>query len=266
METRYVFINEQIKLAYSERYNKESSIGIILVHGLGEHKGRYKDFIEKMYDMRISVFAIDIRGHGESGGRRGDIEDFNIYLSDLDFFVKKVKHDHPNIKLALLGHSLGGLIASGYVERYANVDFLVLSNPLLSAPEVAKILNIIPYQLLYFIKVKKRHSESAEMLAYSYNDPLASNFFTIRLLGVIFKQGISLVAGNLSRIKIPVLLLGGTSDPLIQTNKFERLLYEFGGADRELKMYQNVKHRLLQSDRKDDVMKDIAAWLQQHIS
>lgn len=264
MKTEYIMVDKQISLAYFENYNPYSEIGIVLIHGLAEHKGRYEEFINKMYDMNISVFAIDIRGHGESGGKRGDIEDFKLYLSDLEGVMKRIKKEYPNLKIALMGHSLGGLIASGYVENYAQADFLILSNPLLSAPRIAKLLKIIPYRLLHFIKVKKRHSESPEMLSYSYNDPLASNYFTIRLLGAILSQGISLVSKNLYRVIIPILLLGGSSDPLIQADKFTDLLSEFGSKDKVLKMYENVKHRLLQSDRKDDVMNDIVTWLQEH--
>lgn len=265
METNYIKTNNDFQLAHFEKYKPNSKVGIILIHGLAEHKGRYKSFIEKMYDMNISVFAVDIRGHGESGGKRGDVSNFNDYITDLEFYVEKIKNKYKNLKIALLGHSLGGLISAGYVETHTDVDFLILSNPLLTIPKVAKLLNIIPYKYLSFLKIKKRHSESPEMLAYSYSDPLASNYFTIRLLGVIFNEGIYQVLSRLQDIRIPVLLLGGELDPLIQTSRFKNLISKFGCEDKELKIYKNVKHRLLQSEIKDTVMKDMVIWLEKRV-
>ena len=265
METRYIEVNDKFRLAYFERYSPNSKVGIILVHGLAEHKGRYQYFFEKMYAMNISIFAVDIRGHGESSGKRGDVNNFNEYLMDLDCFIQKIKTEYKDLCLALLGHSLGGLISVGYAESRTGIDFLILSNPLLTVPKIAKLLNVIPYKMLSFIKIKKRHSESPEMLEYSYSDPLASNLFSIRLLGVIFNEGIKYVLNRLKDVRIPVLLLGGRLDPLIQTNRFVELLDKFGSEDKELKIYENVKHRLLQSDIKDDVMKDMVTWINKRI-
>lgn len=261
MDTKYISINQAFRLAYFECYNPNSNLGIILIHGLAEHKGRYEYFIKKIYDMNISVFAIDIRGHGESGGKRGDIDDFFTYIKDLEYFIKNIRSKYSNLKLALLGHSLGGLISTGYVEINFDIDFLVLSNPLLITPNATKLLKFIPYKFLSFIKIKKRHSESPEMLKYSYNDPLASNYFSLRLIGVIFYEGIGQVLKKLNSIKIPVLLLGGELDPLIQTNKFASLLLKFGSKDKSLKIYKNVKHRLLQSEIKDEIIREIVMWL-----
>lgn len=265
METKYININKKIKLAYFDSYVPNSTHGIIFVHGLAEHKGRYEHFIQKMSELNISVFAIDIRGHGESGGKRSDIKDFKQYLSDLDVFIKFIKHEHPELKLALFGHSMGGLIATSYASTYNSVCCLILSNPLLVNPKPSKLFKLVPYKILPFIKIKKRHSESPEMLAYSYQDALANKFFTLRLIGCVFDQGIKFVSKNFQNVKIPVLLLGGEIDPLIKTSNFESLLKKFSSTDKKLIMYANTKHRILQSDKKDDAINDIASWLNRQV-
>ncbi len=261
METKYIQINDHIKLAYIEKYNELSKVGIILVHGLAEHKGRYEDFFNKIFSMNISVFAIDLRGHGESEGIRGYIDDFQTFLSDLDIFINAIKIKYPQLKLALLGHSLGGLISTAYVQTRDTVDFLVLSSPLLNAPNLTQLFRIIPYKLFGFIRIKKYHSESSEMLKYSYNDPLASNSFTLRLLGSIFEQGINFVTKRFKDVRLPILLLGGELDPLIKTSKFKSLLTRFASMEKKLIIYKNTKHRLLQSEKKDDVICDIIEWI-----
>lgn len=265
METKHIKTYDGINLAYYENYNEHSKYGIVLIHGLAEHKGRYLYFFDKMYSMNISTFALDIRGHGESGGIRGHVDNFNTYLLDLSVFISFLKSKYPNLKIALFGHSLGGLIATGFVEQYGTVDFLVLSNPLLYSQNIKRLFHYIPYRLLGNVKIKKRHSESAEMLKYSYNDPLSCNYFTLHLLGSIFDQGIPTVSQNLDKVKLPVLLLGGELDPLVKTNKFNKLLSFFGSKEKKLIMYSNIKHRLLQSEKKDIVINDITNWINSHI-
>ena len=187
--------------------------------------------------------------------------DFHVFLSDLNVFINYIKKKYPHFKIVLLGHSLGGLIATGYIEKYCMADYLILSNPLLDAPSLKRLFNFFPYKLLGKIRIKKRHSESSEMLKYSYNDPLASNYFTLHLLGAIFDQGITFVSKRFNDVNIPVLLLGGDIDPLIKTNRFKCILSKFGSSNKKMIIYKNVKHRLLQSDKKDDVINDIIEWV-----
>jgi alpha-beta hydrolase superfamily lysophospholipase len=265
MKTDYLHINEKIKLAFFQMYSPNSQIGVILIHGLAEHKGRYDYFMTKLYDHNISVFAVDLRGHGESSGSRGDIDDFETYISDLRCFIDYIKKVHPCLKLVFFGHSLGGLIASAYSSRYNDVNLLILSSPLLISPKLGWILNCIPYKLFKFIRFKKRHSESPEMLAYSYSDPLSSNSFTLRLIGVIFNQGISYVIKNLEKITIPVLILGGEYDPLINTSKYRKLSQLLSNADKQLKIYKGVRHRLVQGNHKDLVIDEIITWINSKI-
>lgn len=265
MKTSYIQSKDHTALACFEKYCSGSSIGLVLLHGLAEHKGRYADFIETMYNAGISVFAVDLRGHGESGGARADVDDFSTYMDDLDSVVHHIRQQHPNLRIALLGHSLGGLVAAGYVENHTGIECLILSSPLLVAPRAAFLLKILPYRRLGSVNIRKRHSESREMLAYGYNDPLSCNYFTLRLIGVVFCQGLPAVLKNLGRVSTPVLLMGGAEDPLIDTARFERLLSGFGSTDRELVLYKGVRHRLLQSTCKDKVITKMISWLRYHI-
>jgi lysophospholipase len=261
MKTDYLRINEKTKLAFFQMYSHNSQIGVILLHGLAEHKGRYDYFMTTLYDHNISVFAIDLRGHGESSGSRGDIDDFQTFILDIRCFIDYIKKVHPCLKLVFFGHSLGGLIASAYTSRHNDINLLILSSPLLVSPKLSWVLKFIPYKLLMFIRFKKRHSESPEMQAYSLKDKLSSNSFTLRLIGAIFNQGISYTIKNLEKISIPVLLLGGEYDPLINTSKYQQLLQLLSSSDKQLKIYEGVKHRLVQGNHKDLVIDEIITWI-----
>ena len=261
-QTKYIRSSkDDIKIALDERCSKNSSVCIILVHGMGEHKGRYKDFLKKVYEANISIVALDIRGHGESGGERGYVRDFDDFVADVNDVVSYVRSKYPHLKIALMGHSLGGLIIARYTEIKNNVDYLIFSNPLLKYPILTALFRITPYKLLGNFKIKKFKSESAEMLEYSYSDPLACNHFALRLLGCIFAQGIPIVYQNLSKIKVPVLLLGGKKDPILNFKRLSFIELHLGSTDKELKIYSKVKHRLLQSSKRNEVTKYIIAWL-----
>lgn len=265
MKTNYLIINNKIKLAYYSNYISNSQIALIIVHGLAEHKGRYEDFINQLSNSNISTFAIDLRGHGESSGKRGDSKNFSEYLTDLHTFVSYIKEKYSHLKIAIFGHSFGGQIVSAYVASYNTIDLLILSSPVLSAPSKAKLFNFIPYKMLGFVKIKKRHSESKKMLEYSQKDPFACHYFTLRLVGIMFKQGLDYTTARFKDIKLPVLLLGGKLDPLINTELLPSILDNFGSEDKTLKIYDNVKHRIVQNDYKDDIIKEIIEWIKLHI-
>jgi acylglycerol lipase len=123
------------------------------------------------------------------------------------------------------------------------------------------IFYILPYKILGFIKFKKRHSESKEMLEYSRKDPLACKYMTFRLLGEIFIIGIDYNQKKLPYIETPLLLLGGSEDNLTNPYNFKKIIKRFGSKDKTLKIYEGIKHRLVHSVRKDEVINNISTWI-----
>lgn len=270
MKTDFFITGDGVRLAYVSKHVQNSRIGVLLLHGLAEHKGRYEEFIEKLAAAGISVFAVDLRGHGESDGiafrrdvseRVVDVESFDDYLKDLDSFVKHIKAEYPKLKLALFGHSLGGLIAANYVADGGQVNFLILSSPSLETPEYAKFLRFVPRRILGKFYIKKRRSESKEMLAYNRRDPQSCKYFTLRLAKSAFIDGVRRVSGNFGKIKIPVLMLGGKLDNMINSGRLSAILEKFGSTDKTLLIYENAIHRIVQNTAKDKAIPDIINWL-----
>jgi alpha-beta hydrolase superfamily lysophospholipase len=262
MDSKELNYGENNKVSYFEMISQESNIGIIIIHGLAEHKGRYIEFINKLHSLKYSVFALDLIGHGESSGKKGDLNNFAEYVAELEKFVLHIRKNYPLMKIGLFGHSLGGLVACWYVSEYKNgVTFLILSNPLLEREKILNVFYILPYKILGFMKFKKRHSESKEMLEYSRKDPLACKYMTLRLLGEIFIIGINYNRKRLPYIETPLLLLGGSEDNLTKSHNLENIIKHFGSKDKTLKIYDGIKHRLVHSARKNEVISDISTWI-----
>ena len=116
---------------------------VLVVHGLGEHAGRYDGLARQLNRWGYAVRGYDQYGHGKSGGLRGTVPQQQRLLDDLADLVESTRNRTPDIPLFLLGHSLGGLVAAGFVSRgTVPVDGLVLSSPAL-APRLNAVQKLL---------------------------------------------------------------------------------------------------------------------------
>ena len=105
---------------------------LVIVHGQGDHSGRYVHTAEYFVRNGHSVWAYDCRGHGKSAGGRGHVDSFSDYLADNDRLIRIAKEQDPSKKIFLIGHSLGGLVVIRYAERKAGeLNGLIATSPLL---------------------------------------------------------------------------------------------------------------------------------------
>ena len=118
-----------IEISY-QKWTVDSPKGVVvLVHGLGEHAGRYMNIINTMRDKGVSFYGADHRGHGSSGGKRGHIMSWMEYVNDLKMFVNIVKSENKDVPVVMLGHSMGGAIALRFALTFLNdLSGLVLSS------------------------------------------------------------------------------------------------------------------------------------------
>ena len=253
--------NGKIKIFVNQFLIEKSETAIILIHGLAEHSGRYNNFIADLNKSGYSVFALDLRGHGQTISKKGDCENINKVIEDVDKVVDYIKSNYNYKKLGIFGHSIGGLVASLYASIYKGVDFLVLSSPAIYCPKKLRIIKCIPYKILPFIYLRKKHSESQEMLEVSKNDNLALHRFSIRTIGIFFNDGIKLLTNKLD-IKCPVLLVCGKKDRLLnEQHNFECFMSKLTNAQNKLISYDNAKHRIVHNEDSDKRINDIIEWL-----
>lgn len=192
---------------------------LFLVHGLGEYSGRYLNFIKKLNSLKINVYTFDLPGHGNSSGKRGDIKSFYEVYSFIDEFAPE--------DFILYGHSLGGLIST----RYCELDLrkpkkLILSSPALGDISQKKILlNIMSlFPTLSFsngISASEISSNNDEIQKY-IEDPLIHDKITVRTAKQMFNEAEKTLI-NFDNINIPILLLYGEEDKIINKNEYKKI-------------------------------------------
>lgn len=199
---------------------------VLIVHGLGEHAWRYDALADRLNEWGYAVRAYDQRGHGESGGARGVLPDDDALLEDLAEVLDDTRRHIAQpwaCPLILLGHSMGGLIASTFVQRnLAPVDGLVLSSPALDAGLGALHRQLVA--LLYRwapnlavgngLDARKISHDPAVVAAYQ-KDPLVHDRISARLAHFIASNGPKVVAAA-PRWHVPTLLLYAGADALVR--------------------------------------------------
>src|SRR5918999_1629351 len=119
---------------------------LLLAHGYGEHAGRYEHVAQRFVDEGAVVYAPDHLGHGKSEGERAHVDDGEDFSADLHRVAERARAEHPGLPVVLLGHSMGGLIATRYAQKHpGELDALVLSGPAIGgAPELEMLLALDP--------------------------------------------------------------------------------------------------------------------------
>ncbi len=266
-----MFLGEKdTKIFYSVNKVDEPKAAVIFVHGICEHLGRYDYITEKFNKEDYNVYRFDLRGHGKSEGKRGYLDNFFDYLSDLNLFVDLVRRDNKDLKLILIGHSMGGLIATAYTCKYpSKIDLLVISGGANVCPNAAKALKYLPYNLMgklqYANKMGSGVCSDLEVVEKYENDPLVLKKISFKLLGNAFIKGTKFVHNNISNIKCPTLVMHGKSDGIVESSTGEWTFNNLKCSDKKLIMYEGLYHEIFNEVSKDKVIGDLLDWCNERV-
>lgn len=208
----------------------DSWAALLIVHGLAEHSGRYERTGSMLAEAGIDTHSFDLRGHGGSGGTRGDVERWSDFLDDVEFALGKVRQAHPGLPLVLLGHSMGGLICADYATSGRPApDLLVLSSPGLGdrlpawqhtmVPILSRVSPRAVVPNAWGGDVLSRDPEVGQAMAA---DALALSGATMRLGAEGFAAQ-KRVNGALERLTIPTYVFHGGADRFVPPEVSEPL-------------------------------------------
>lgn len=236
---------------------------ILLVHGIAEYSGRYEIVGELLARAGFEVHCPDLFGFGESGGRRADIGDWADYLDQVQGHLETMQAD-TGTAVVLLGHSMGGLIALGYLlSDRPQPDFAVLSAPAISggaawqkalAGPLARIAPLLPVPNNLDGSRLSRDPEVAELY---FADPLVITSTTTRLGNHMFKAQ-DAARSSLENLAVPTLVVQGGADRIVPPAS-TAVLGDLPGVERRL--YPKLRHEIFNEPEGPEVVADIVAWL-----
>lgn len=241
---------------------------MLLVHGLGEHAGRYERLARTLNGWGFMVRGYDHYGHGQSAGPRGALPHHNRLLDDLADLVESMRNRFPGLPLVLLGHSLGGLLAAGFVARgILTVDGLVLSSPALAMrlnPLQRLLLGIVS-RVAPNLRVRsgldpRFLSHDPEVVAAYRTDPLVHDRVSGRLARFIAHEAAQVRACAPGWV-VPTVLLYAGDDRLVDPAGSRAFA---AAAPREVvepHCYDGLYHELFHELQPQPVFATLRRWL-----
>lgn len=264
-----------VRIVYDVWTPESAPRGVVVVaHGFGEHARRYDHVAHRFGGAGLVVFALDHRGHGRSGGKRGYLKDMSEYTADFHTLVGIATNAHPGLPVVVLGHSMGGGIVFAYgVEHPDDYTAMVLSGPAVAvsaevSPVLAALAKIVgrvapglPVEQLATDMV----SRDPQVVAAYQADPLV--YHGKMPAGVA--RALLLVSETMPRrataLTAPLLVVHGDQDKLVGVDGSRRFMQHVGSTDAELKVYPGLFHEVFNEPERDAVLEEVVAWITERL-
>lgn len=241
---------------------------VCLVHGLGEHSGRYGHLAQRFTDQGFAVFALDLRGHGKTSGNRGDLR-LPAAIADVDELLDQATTQFPGLPVFIYGHSLGGLITMTYtMQRHPDIAGQIASAPALDSElreqrvkfALANLLGgIAPGIILPTgLDADGVSRDPAVVEAYK-NDPLVHDKGSTGLAKQTF-AAMDVIMEQKS-FPVPLLIIHGTDDRLTVPSASKTFAENVEG-DVTLIEYEGMYHEPHNEPEQAEVFADVLEWMQ----
>jgi alpha-beta hydrolase superfamily lysophospholipase len=251
----------------------DEKIAVLLVHGMGEHSGRYTNFvIPKLLENKISVITYDQFGHGKTEGKRGHNPNFEAVLNCVTIIAQRAKEVFGNIPLFLYGHSMGGNVVLNYVLRKDHsFKGVIATSPLLrlafKPPTWKLTIGGLLQKIAPSITMPSELNadgisrDPAEVKKY-LDDPLVHDKISPNYSLTFFKTG-EWAIENAHSLNISTLIVHGTGD-MITDHKASAAFAENSKGVATIELFNNGYHELHNDLEKDKFIQTIIQWIQKH--
>jgi alpha-beta hydrolase superfamily lysophospholipase len=254
---------------------------IVIIHGLAEHGGRYKETARFFADNGWAVYVCDLRSHGLSpdppGAGRVHVNRFSDYFLDLDALISLARKSHHNLPLYILGHSMGGLITIRYVlQKPQAVDGAIVSSPALGTHPDFKpplylklmigILSRLAPRLLVDSNLDAQAISRDPGVVKTYlDDPLVSQKVSTRWYSEIIKS-MKIAHKNAPQLLTPLLVMQSGEDRLVDPDAPARWAKTTPAGRVESVLWEGLYHEMFNEPEKDQVREKTLEWLTFNLS
>jgi alpha-beta hydrolase superfamily lysophospholipase len=243
---------------------------VIVVHGIGEHQGRYDALTDAFVGSGIALYGYDQRGHGRSTGVRGHVDQWDQYVTDLRTMIEFVQQLEGDKPLFIFGHSMGALVALDCTLRFPKgITGLMINGIPLRPGTVAKPMLIRLAKLLSAVKPDYAMSLGLDLsglstkpeVAIEYaSDPLVQTQVTARW-GVSILKAIERLRGDVVNLKTPLLVTHGSLDPINLPAGSQELFSAVAAKDKALKLYYRSRHEVHNDVDAAEFVNDLCNWV-----
>lgn len=243
---------------------------LLVVHGYAEHSGRYEELASWFAARGLAVYAYDQRGHGRSEGTRCHVDRFDEYLDDLDRVLERARLEQPELPVALLGHSMGGLVVVSFLaDRRPAVAAAATSGAALSlGPGVSRarmaaarlLRRVLPRMALGSGLDPRGLSRDPEVVRRYLEDPLVHRTMTPSLAAEL-TAAVPRAAGRALEIQVPLLLLHGSDDPLCPVEGSRAFHGGLQVPGCGFRAYPGLRHEIFNEPERERVFADLFDWL-----
>jgi alpha-beta hydrolase superfamily lysophospholipase len=248
---------------------------LLVAHGLAEHSGRYINLVNYFVPEGYTIYALDHQGHGKSEGLSGYVNSFSDYINDLKTFFDLIRKENETAKVFLVGHSMGGLIAVKYtVEHQKDLAGLILSSPTLKVGSSVSSRDIIIARIVAKLFPKtgiagldySAISRDKRVIDSYIHDPLVyTGKIRARLACELIKAMVHRLPSEMSKIKLPVLIMQGSLDSL-SNPEGSRLLFKLvKSKDKTFKVFEGLYHEVFNEPEHPQILSYMETWLNSHL-
>lgn len=258
------------RLQYCHWPVADAKATVAIVPGYAEHLGRYDHVAAFLNEAGLDVFALDLRGHGQSEGARGHAGDYEEYCEDVDAFLAKVRAEASSSTLFLLGHSNGGLIGLSYVNRrQPDLRGLIVTAPFLGpAIEVpaiklwiGKLLSSLMPKLAMPSGLPAEHLTHDPQVNKAYeDDPLVFSTVTTGWFAAATRE-IDKTFADAAKITLPCLVMQGSGDLIADPSRAKPLHDALGSTDKKYVEWPGMYHEIMNEVEKEKVLTELREWI-----
>lgn len=250
---------------------------LVLIHGIGDHSGRYTRLIDALSGKKISIFAPDLRGHGKSQGERGHVNSFLDYIFDLKIFMNMIREAHSDLPVVMLGQGLGGAVVCRYALTYQNdIKGIVLASPSLTINSgmsmitraATPVLNVFTPRMEIECRISPQtRTHDEEEISICTADSLVHNIITPRLLTEIIKNG-DYCLDRATDIRMPLLVVHGATDTIVPAKISETLFEKSLSDDKQILIAPDLLHETMNETPREraKILSSIAGWIAGHVT
>jgi alpha-beta hydrolase superfamily lysophospholipase len=247
-------------------HNDDARYVVALAHGIAEHSGRYEHVAAHLVASGAEVAAPDHWGHGRSDGQAGLVDDVEAIVSDLAAVAEQLESRHPARPLIVIGHSLGGIIATRFVQRNpGRAAALVLSGPVIGGNDL--LLGLLELPEIPDIPIDPLALSRDPAVGEAYAaDPLIYRGPLLRETLQEVKAAIDTIADGGTLGDLPTLWLHGEMDPLAPIAETTRAFDRIAGPALQTKIYPGAMHEIFNETNADEVLTDVTTFIESAIA